>query len=409
MIKMDNSDQIFTFKEMAELERRRLVAASLRGTLAALNSDLPIDKLLKYIVNQALPLLSADAAAIYHLRMDGLLSIEALVGLPDEYISFANVPLGRLASGRAVLLKEPVFIKNLSELLNEPDLPPDLIKALEIISKSYRSILSVPIEIREESYGSLTLYFTKRHKINDEEIALAKDFSIQAALAIDNARLRLRTQQDAVSQERNRLARELHDSVTQNLFSASLIAETLPIVMQHNPEKGLEGLNELNLLTRGALAEMRSLLLELRPHAIEEARLEELLNQLSEAAAGRLRKPVTFSNQGDALLPVDVRLTFYRIAQEAMNNIVKHAEANNISINLVCDRNLRDGICKKVELTIIDDGCGFTESNNSFSHFGFNIMKERAELIRATLSIESQIHCGTTIHLEWEPQEKETP
>jgi two-component system nitrate/nitrite sensor histidine kinase NarX len=404
---MNQSDQIFTFEEMAELERRRLVAASLRGTLAVLNSNLPLDKLLNYIVSQACPLLNADAAAIYHLQMNGILIIQAVIGLPGDYIQFANIPLGKLATGEAALSKKPIFIQDTQKLSDDPNLDPDLILVLQRMSQNYSSILSVPIDIRDESYGALTLYFTKTYEISEEEIALAKDISIQAALAIDNARLRLQAQQDAVAQERNRLARELHDSVTQNLFSASLIAETLPIIIQRYPEKGLEGLNELQLLTRGALAEMRSLLLELRPHALEDARLEELLRQLTEIASGRLRKPVTFKSNGQELLPSDVRLTFYRIAQEALNNIIKHAEANHITITLENDQGPTDDGFPKATLTITDDGCGFKDFENSSSHLGFNIMDERAQLIGASLTIESQVNCGTTIQLSWKSQEKE--
>jgi two-component system nitrate/nitrite sensor histidine kinase NarX len=377
--------------------------------LVILNSGLPIDKLLNFIVNQALPLLSADAVAIYRLQENGILTIQAWVGLSSEYIKYANIPLGKLATGSAAFFRKPVFITDISALAKEPDISPEFSKALLDIAKNYRSILSLPLEIRDERYGSLTLYFTRRHKLNDDELDLAIDYSIQAALAIDNARLRMRTQQDAIAKERNRLARELHDSVTQSLFSASLIAETLPRVMRRDLEKGYEGLNELQLLTRGALAEMRSLLLELRPHAIEDARLEVLLKQIAEAASGRLRKPVIFTYKGQGTLPVEVRITFYRLTQEAVNNIIKHAEADNVSISLICENKVSGGFCKKAKLTIIDDGRGFLELNDSTGHLGFKIMKERAELIGAKLSIKSKLERGTTIQLNWELQDKETP
>ncbi|NMC14265.1 MAG: GAF domain-containing sensor histidine kinase [Chloroflexi bacterium] len=396
-------DQTFTFQEMAELERRRLVAASLRSTLAVLNSNQPLEKLLNFIVNQACPLLDADGAAIYHLQMDGILTIQALVGLSKEYVKYANIPLGKLATGHAALSKKPIFIEDTHTLINDSNLQPDLIEALNFMSRDYRSILSVPIDIREESYGSLTLYYKQSHKLSDEDIALAKDFSVQAALVIDNARLRMQVQQDAVEEERNRLARELHDSVTQNLFSASLIAEALPKIMQRDPQKGYEGLNEIRLLTQGALAEMRSLLLELRPHSLEDVKLEDLLHQLTEAASGRLRKKVTLKIKGKTLLPIDVRLTFYRVAQEALNNIIKHAEANNITILLDIDVDEKEGFCKEAKLTIMDDGCGFIEGEDSSNHMGFSIMRERAQLIGAQLTIESRLNCGTTICLDWHP------
>ncbi|GAP20714.1 GAF domain-containing sensor histidine kinase [Leptolinea tardivitalis] len=404
---MKRSTSITETEKIAELERRQIVAASLRETLAVLNTNLSLEKLLNYIVNQACPLLNADAAAIYHLQMNGMLTIQALVGLSNEYIEYGNIPLGKFATGNAALTKKPIFVPNTRLLSEETGVSEDLIEAMNRLSSQFSSLLSIPIEIREENYGSLTLYYLNEHHITEEEISLAKDFSIQAALAIDNARLRMRIEQDAVAEERNRLARELHDSVTQNLFSASLIAETLPIIMERNPQKGLEGLSELQLLTRGALAEMRSLLLELRPHALEETPLDDLLRQLVETASGRLRKPVTLDIKGQAFLPVEVRLTFYRITQEALNNIFKHAEAENIEILLRITPHIEDGTCQNAILHIKDDGCGFRDLPDSAMHLGFNIMRERAQSIGAVLEIDSKVNCGTTIQLEWNDTQKE--
>ncbi|NMB53910.1 MAG: GAF domain-containing sensor histidine kinase [Leptolinea sp.] len=379
----------------------------MRETLAVLNTNLPLEKLLNHIVNQACPLLNADAAAIYHLQMNGILTIQGLVGLSNEYIKYGNIPLGKMATGNAALTKKPIFILNTKELLEEPGIAQDLVIAVEKLSNEFSSLLSVPIEIREENYGSLTLYYRNQHSVTEEEISLAKDFSIQAALAIDNARMRMQIQQDAVTEERNRLARELHDSVTQNLFSANLIADTLPILMKRNPQKAEEGLDELRLLTRGALSEMRSLLLELRPHALEDTPLEDLLRQLAETASGRLRKPVMLNIQGQAFLPAEIRLTFYRIAQEALNNIIKHAEAETIEISLSIIPDSIDGTCRKALLLIKDDGCGFREMPDSAIHLGFNIMKERAQSVRANLEINSKINLGTTIQLSWNADIKE--
>ena len=117
---MNEPDQMVTQREMAELERRRLVAASLRNTLIAINSDLPIDKLLDFIVNQALPLLSADAVAIYQLNPNGELSLQSLVGMPLESILRAEALIERIATKQAVLTKRPVFCPNLSDNFTSP-------------------------------------------------------------------------------------------------------------------------------------------------------------------------------------------------------------------------------------------------------------------------------------------------
>jgi two-component system nitrate/nitrite sensor histidine kinase NarX len=404
---MVNTKSTSKIGKIAELERRQKVAASLRETLAILNTNLPLEKLLNYIVNQACPLLNADAAAIYHLQVNGILTIQGLVGLSNEYIKYGNIPLGKMATGNAALTKKPIFVYNTRELLDEPGITSDLVMAVDKLSKEFSSLLSVPIEIREENYGSLTLYYRKQHAVTEEEISLARDFSNQAALAIDNARMRTQIKQDAVTEERNRLARELHDSVTQNLFSANLIADTIPVLIQRNPQKALEGLDELRLLTKGALAEMRSLLLELRPNALEDTSLEDLFHQLAETASGRLRKPVSLEIKGQAFLPSDIRLTFYRIAQEALNNIIKHAEAESIKISLTLTPDEVDGTCTSAVLVIQDDGCGFKDIPDSAIHLGFCIMKERAQNAGADLEIKSKVNIGTTIQLSWKAKDEE--
>lgn len=404
---MNSTGQLFTYEQMAELERRRLVAASLSGTLAMLNSDQPLDNILNYIVNQVSLLMDADAAAIYHLQPDGKLSIQSFVGLSTDYIQYANIPLGKLATGRAAFYKRAVNIQDTRHLYEATNLDDDLRNALRTMAKNYRSIIAYPIDIREESYGTLTLYYSQTHKITEEDAELVKDFSTQAALAIDNARLRVRTQQDAIVQERNRLARELHDSVTQTLFSANLIASSLPAVLKRDPQKGEEGLGELSLLTRGALAEMRTLLLELRPQSLENAYIDDLITQLKNAAEGRLRKPVEFSSNCHFCLSEKVTFAFYRITQEALNNIIKHACADHVEINLQCETRHKD-LPGQVTLTITDNGCGFEDWQTGAGHLGFNIMNERAAMIGALLTIESQVKCGTKIQVKWhekEPQE----
>ena len=134
--------------------------------------------------------------------------------------------------------------------------------------------------------------------------------------------------------ERTRLARDLHDAVSQTLFSASLVAEVLPKMWEQDRQEGLKGLEEVRQLTRGALAEMRTLLFELRPAALADAELPELLHQLAESVMGRVRLPVAVEVEGACTVLPDVKVALYRIAQEALNNITKHAEAKSARIAL---------------------------------------------------------------------------
>ncbi len=194
--------------------------------------------------------------------------------------------------------------------------------------------------------------------------------------------------------ERNRLARELHDAVTQTLFSASLIADVLPRLWQRNQEEGQRQLAELRQLTRGALAEMRTLLFELRPAAFAEAKLGELLKHLIEATMGQMPIPITLTVEGDCSLPSAVQVALYRITQEALNNMVKHACCSRAEVNLRC-------LAEQVELTISDDGCGFDPDSVSAVHLGLGIMAERAAAINASLQLKSEPDGGTRIEVVW--------
>ncbi|NIV40727.1 MAG: sensor histidine kinase, partial [Anaerolineae bacterium] len=156
----------------------------------------------------------------------------------------------------------------------------------------------------------------------------------------------------AATAERERLARDLHDAVTQSLFSVAAIAEALPRVWEREPEEARHGLEELRWLTQGALAEMRAMLLELRPAALTEHSLGVLLRQLADAMRNRTRMPVTTTLVGDSALPADVQIALYRIAQEALNNITKHARATQARLSLHCEPAL-------VRLRVSDDGLGF--------------------------------------------------
>jgi signal transduction histidine kinase len=204
------------------------------------------------------------------------------------------------------------------------------------------------------------------------------------------------------------LARELHDAVTQTLFSASLIAEALPQLWEEDPDEGRQLLLEMRQLSRGALAEMRTLLLELRPASLVEANLGDLLYQLGEAVTGRLGVPVDVHVEGESRLPPDVQVALYRIAQEALNNTVKHAQATAVSVDLCCVTSVggvdRIGY-QEVELSVGDNGRGFDPDVVPPERLGLGIIRERAQAIEAKLQIESQPRRGTRIRAQWKGEE----
>jgi signal transduction histidine kinase len=197
----------------------------------------------------------------------------------------------------------------------------------------------------------------------------------------------------AVEIERNRLARDLHDSVSQTLFSVATIAEALPRVWQLNPEVAQQGLEELTRLTQGALAEMRNLLIELRPNGLVEKPLSELLQQLTKGIQGRASLQIITTVEADhSSLSNEVKLVFYRITQEALNNIIKYAQATQVSVSLSSDS-------QEIVLRISDNGRGFDSSKIPSGHLGIAIMKERSESIGAIFHLSTNPGEGTEIVL----------
>lgn len=259
---------------------------------------------------------------------------------------------------------------------------------IEPLARSYRVLQDLFSQIRSDP--SIHPPVPKeRFREGSESWRLLADFE----LMLDRIEETKQAREEAALNERSRLARELHDAVSQTLFSASIIADSLPDLFNARRELAFERLGDLSDLIRGALAEMRTLLLELRPAAITEADLSVLLKQLAEAVAGRHRIPVGLEAVETKLAP-DAQLAFYRIAQEALNNAAKHSQAGRIDVQL----GRANG---EVVMTITDDGCGFELSESAQGRMGLAIMRERAAAVGGKLFIESQSGCGTSVRLRW--------
>jgi PAS domain S-box-containing protein len=388
-------------ERLEESERRRQVAEGLRDVLTVLNTDRPLTEVLNTIAEQACYLLQAQAGVVYQLSLDqALIEIEASCGMPEEFLDIGSLPLIESEPNLATLKRQPFAASNIQARLRNPPteealMDPSVRSWATVIGAHFRSYLSIPIVVRDEVYGAIVVYYDRRRDFSDEEVDLAMTLADQAALAVENARLRDEVQRAAVAAERNRLARDLHDAVTQTLFSASLIADVLPRIWEANPHEGRRRLDELRELTRGALAEMRTLLLELRPAALVDAELSELLRQLAESITGRARVPVSLEVEGSCRLPNEVKVALYRIAQESLNNVAKHAGATQAAVRLECQPGY-------VDLCIRDDGSGFDLESLPPESLGLGIMRERAEAIGAALTIDSAVGRGTEIEVAWQ-------
>ncbi len=264
-----------------------------------------------------------------------------------------------------------------------------------LVQRNVQSVMLVPLVIRGSAVGLMSVASDQPGRLfGANDVRLAETIATDLAAAIESARLLEQAQAAATEEERRRLARDLHDSVTQTIYSASLIAEALPRVWERNPEQVQGNLTTLLQLIRGALAEMRTLLFELRPAALEEASLGRLLHQLGDVLTGRTQTPVEVTVQGQMDVPAEVKIALYRIAQEAFNNITKHARATQVTATL---QQLPD----RVLLTIQDDGRGFDPDSIPAERMGLRIMRERAERIGAALTVESAPGRRTRIVVVW--------
>lgn len=366
-----------------EIERRRQVADELREILTVLNSNDSLEEVLAYIVSRTQNLLEADGSIIFRIDENSRAPVMQ-ASLWPFFIEPTEISLVTdYITTRLINKTTSVTIPDITTL-NLP-LPTGHV---------CRAHLAVPIYIKADLYGGLILCYNNPREFSDEAIEVAATIAGHTALAIENARLRSQVESKAIAAERNRLARDLHDSVTQTLFSATMIADVLPRLFDRNHEEVKKRLQELAELTRGALAEMRTLLLELRPAKLMEAPIQELLRQLADATAGRTKAHVTLKLEGDGHLPDPIKVAFYRIAQEALNNVAKHARARHVQI--VLQRTV-----DFVQLLIVDDGCGFTFTTIAPENLGLGIIRERAEEIDAALVIHSQPDQGTQVSVRW--------
>ncbi|MGH2447663.1 MAG: histidine kinase, partial [Chloroflexota bacterium] len=257
--------------------------------------------------------------------------------------------------------------------------------------------MGVPLMVGQNLIGMLSLVHSEPGFFSPQHGRLALAMGQQAAVAIENARLYEQAQEYAAHDERARLARELHDSVTQTLFSMTMHAGAAEIGLDRegvDPQgHAARNLRQLNELAQGALAEMRALIFELRPGALAEEGLVLALRKHCAALSARERLPVVVEASDDRL-PIDATAEehLYRLTQEALNNTIKHARARLATVKL------ESGECG-LTLEIVDDGVGFDSQGVPSGHLGLRTMADRVRQIGGRLEVESGRGAGTSVRV----------
>jgi len=263
-----------------------------------------------------------------------------------------------------------------------------------VLLEGMQSWMWVPLAVRGRIIGGVGVAEARKNYFTAHHADLALSVANQAAITMVNAELNGHAQALAVLEERQRLARNLHDAVNQSLFSAGLIAEVLPRLWDRDQDLARQSLEDLRKLTRGAMAEMRALLAEIRPSTLTDADLGDLLRLLGNAFTGRTNILARVTVLGQGTLPAEVQVAAYRVCQEALNNVAKHAAASSVEIYLNQE-------ASAIELSVRDDGQGFDPEQTTSGHYGLSMMRERADAVGALLSITSQPGQGTELTFRW--------
>jgi signal transduction histidine kinase len=270
---------------------------------------------------------------------------------------------------------EPMAVdyRAIIQAVGAPDRPP-----FNVI----RSWMAVPLTLKERVLGALTISWTEPSYFTAEHARLARAFADQVAIAIENARLYEEAQQAASLEERQRLARELHDSVSQALYGIALGARTARELIDRDPARATEPIDYVLSLAEAGLTEMRALIFELRPESLETEGLVVALQKQVAATRARHGLAVDEALGDEPEAPLPVKEALYRIAQEALHNVVKHARAGRVQLRLA-------SIGGALELEVVDDGIGFDPDADYAGHLGLRSMRERAARLGGEVTIDS--------------------
>jgi signal transduction histidine kinase len=240
--------------------------------------------------------------------------------------------------------------------------------------------------------GAMVLGSRGELSMGSEELSLLAAIGQEVSMAGKNARLYDRGQQMAAMEERNRLAQELHDSVTQSLYSLTLYAEAAARMLEAGkPEEAVRHLRELGDTARESLQEMRLLIFELKPLALEKAELAEAIRSRLDAVESRVGLKADLRVVGEAAIGNPLKLELYHVAREALNNVLKHAGARSVSVLLALSAD-------QVVLEVNDDGKGFDpQVGRASGGLGLAGMAERARRVGGELSVQSAPGRGTKV------------
>jgi signal transduction histidine kinase/ligand-binding sensor domain-containing protein len=347
-----------------EIERRRQAAEGLREILEIINSERSIGESLDYIACQAAQSSGAHETLLYRYSES-----EPVAVLADFTSDQARGQSNEVANWITEAVKSGGML-----VVEDVEAHQDAGGAVEapLSSRRYLALMGIPLIVGGEMYGGMIFFHTQPRAFSEEDAKLARSFADHAALAIANEQLRLRAERMAVAAERNRLARELHDSAKQKAFAALAQLGAANGLMDSAPEAAKERVLEAESLVHEVLQELVILIQEMHPAALKEKGLAAALREVALEWAEKSDIEVRLKLEDAQTLPLEVEQAFYRIAQEALANVARHSRARNVELLLEANAHL-------IRMSVVDDGCGFDPERASVG-LGLRSMLERAEM-----------------------------
>ncbi|MGY1806211.1 GAF domain-containing protein [Blastococcus sp. SYSU D00669] len=305
-------------------------------------------------------------------------------GLPPDYVERLEAARRNgayMVTTEAVRTRRPIVARGTRDrVLGDPRWAPayDLLR-----DAPWDAFVALPMIVRGRAIGALNGFHRVGHVPDDAEVGFLAAMADHAAIAVDNARMYRELQLRAAEEERQRLARDMHDSVTQALFSLTLQARSIELTARERAERGLiTELAELRELAQSALTEMRALIQHRRPAELHEQGLAQGLRRHAAAVAGAAGLSAEVVCDEDPLLEQNLEEDLFRLVQEALNNVVKHARARHVRIEL--RRGTEQGT---LVVEVIDDGVGLGHTGGGAMHFGMTTMQDRARRHGGTLTV----------------------
>ncbi|MFE4663640.1 GAF domain-containing protein [Streptomyces sp. NPDC056716] len=381
-----------TFRDVTETRWQERRLAAFARTASSLAGTGSVQTVLDKVAAEVVEASSIGACSIILIDPDtNLLRMVGAAGHGDAYVQrlAATLDLGApLVTLRAFTSRRPVVQRDLARIIDEDSRFGPMTELRR--DARWVALAAAPLVVRDRQLGVLTAFYTEGQDPSDADVEFLTAMADQAAVAVDNARLFAEQEGRAALEERHRLARELHDSVSQALFSMTLHTRAVQLAAEragHDPgQQVARGLSTLRALTEQILVDMRALIFQLRPGTLHEGGLVDAVSEHARSVAAM--KEVNIRVEGpESRLPLsqETETEIFRVIQEALNNSVRHARPKQVEIRITVPPQDKGALVVEV----CDDGAGFDPGTAHPGHLGLESMRERTERLGGRLRIHS--------------------